>query len=321
MDTTRTCEYQVGQSPRTAAGAPAGPAGPGGPRTRASAPHGPIERMCGTLRLAGIGLLLLSGAWAQPPRPAAAALPEAPDAQRTQDELRQLLDHYPPTLRTVLAADPTLLSNQTYLTPYPALASFLAAHPDVMHNPRFFVGETHVQDANDRIAEFYRDTFGHILALTAFGMALGLLTWLIRTMIDYRRWSRLTRVQTDVHAKLLDRFSNNEDLLAYVQSPAGRHFLESTPIALDSAPRRVAAPMARILWSVQGGIVMAAAGIGLQITSRLFSDVAARPVQGLGVLAIALGAGFIIAALISYFLSKRLGLFELPVTAPRIPQA
>ena len=60
--------------------------------------------------------------------------------------------------------------------------------------------------------------------------------WLIKTLIEHRRWSRLSKIQTDVHNKLLDRFSANEDLLAYIQTPAG------TPvprIGADSA--RVAA--------------------------------------------------------------------------------
>ncbi len=60
-----------------------------------------------------------------------------------------------------------------------------------------------------------------------------MLTWLIRTFIDYRRWLRLTRIQTDAHTKLLDRLTSNEDLMAYIQSPSGRRFLESAPIALD----------------------------------------------------------------------------------------
>ena len=46
-------------------------------------------------------------------------------------------------------------------------------------------------------------------------------------------------MQYQVHNKLLDRFTSNEDLLAYVQTPAGRRFLESAPIPLqDEAPDR-----------------------------------------------------------------------------------
>jgi hypothetical protein len=124
-------------------------------------------------------------------------------------------------------------------------------------------------------------------------------------------------VQTDAHTKLLDRFTANEDLLAYIQSPAGAKFLESSPIALDAAPRSVGAPLGRILWSVQGGVVLVAGGIGLEVVSGRVTDSASQPLQALGVLAIALGLGFVISAIISFVISRRLGLIEPASSAPR----
>jgi hypothetical protein len=146
-------------------------------------------------------------------------------------------------------------------------------------------------------------------------MGIGLLIWLIRTLIDYRRWNRLAKVQTDVHTKLLDRFTANEDLLAYIQSPAGSKFLQSSPITLDAGSRSVGAPLGRILWSVQGGIVLMAAGIGLQVMGNRISGEAAQPLNALGVLGIALGLGFLLSAIISFMISHRLGLLE--PAAPR----
>jgi hypothetical protein len=143
-----------------------------------------------------------------------------------------------------------------------------------------------------------------------FGMAIGLLVWLIRTLVDYRRWSRLAKVQTDVHTKLLDRFTANDDLLAYIQSPAGSKFLQSSPITLDAGPRAVGAPLGRILWSVQGGVVLMAGGIGLQVVSGRVADAASQPLHALGVLGIALGLGFVISAIISFVIAQRLGLIE-----------
>src|SRR5271169_1365292 len=89
---------------------------------------------------------LTSLGWAQPVRPPVAAPPapfvtvEQPDAQRTREELSNLLQRYPPTLRGVFSLDPGLLANQAYLAPYPALASFLNAHPEIVRNPSFYVG-------------------------------------------------------------------------------------------------------------------------------------------------------------------------------------
>ena len=86
---------------------------------------------------------------------------------------------------------------------------------------------------------------------------------------------------------------------------------------LDAAPRSVAAPVGRILWSVQGGLVLMAGGIGLQVVSQQVADEASRPLHALGVLGIALGLGFVISAIISFLISNRLGLIELPTAATR----
>jgi hypothetical protein len=53
-------------------------------------------------------------------------------------------------------------------------------------------------------------------------------------------------IQTDAHNnKLLDRLTANEELITYVQSPAGQRFLESAPISMEG-PRAIAAPIGRI---------------------------------------------------------------------------
>lgn len=253
------------------------------------------------------------GAELVPPAPPAGAF-DQPDAQRTREELSRLLERYPPALRGVLGLDASLLTNQTYLAPYPALLNFLNAHPEIARNPAFYVGEdgpfNRPKDREARVLDLWEGVLGGLAGFIAAGIVIGLLTWLIRTVINYRRWNRLAKVQTDTHAKLLDRFTTNEDLLAYLQSPAGARFLESTPITLDPGPRSVGAPLGRILWSVQAGLVLASLGIGLTMISKRVSVFGSEPFQALGVLAIALGLGFVISAIISFMISHRLGLIE-----------
>ena len=239
---------------------------------------------------------------------------EQPDAQRAKEELSSLLDHYPPSLRGILALDPALLGNESYLAPYPALVSFLNSHPEIAHNPSFYIGESvfpHPRpDPASQVLDIWRNLLDAAAIFAGFAMAVGLLVWLVRTLVDYKRWSRLAKVQTEAHTKLLDRFTANEDLLAYIQSPAGAKFLESSPISLDAAPRSVGAPLSRILWSVQGGVVLIAGGFGLHIVGSRVSDPASESLRGLGVIGIALGAGFVISAIISFVISQRLGLIE-----------
>jgi hypothetical protein len=128
----------------------------------------------------------------------------------------------------------------------------------------------------------------------------------------HRRWNRLSKVQFETHNKLLERFTSNDELLAYVQTPAGRRFLESAPIPLQEAPLSIAAPLSRILWSVQAGIVLAVLGIGLLRVSGRFTDEAAQVFTVAGALMFALGGGFVISAIAAYALSRKLGLLTPP---------
>jgi hypothetical protein len=270
-------------------------------------------------RSLGLGMLALcSLSWAQPPKPVPPF--EQPDAQRTRNELSQLLERYPPSLRTVLSVDPSLLDSQPFLDTYPALVSFLNAHPEIAHNPSFYIGAPEPGPSRgDAVADAWKDVMGDFMIVINLGMGFGLLGWLIRTLVDYRRWNRLTSTQTEFHTKLIDRFSANNDLLTYIQSPAGARFLQSTPIALDAAPRSMGAPLGRILWSVQGGVVLVASGIGLWVVSRQVGDDASQPLHALGVIGVALGIGFAASAIISFFISRRLGLIETPTHTPYVP--
>ncbi|HEY3886800.1 MAG TPA: hypothetical protein VGL62_16415 [Vicinamibacterales bacterium] len=239
-----------------------------------------------------------------------------PDADETRQRLEDLLRQYPPTLPQVLRLDPTLLNSPAYLQPYPALAAFLTQHPEVTHNPGYFFadyGERNQryvrQTPPDRTAEIWRSAMDGIeVAAVVFTIA-GALLILIRMLVDYRRWSRLTKIQTDAHTKLLDRFASNEDLLGYIQTPAGRRFLESSPISIDS-PRSLSAPFGRILWSTQAGAVLTVLGLGIEMVARGAVDEVAAPLGGIGALVIALGVGFLVSAVLAYFLSRRFGLVD-----------
>lgn len=253
------------------------------------------------------------------PAPAAFVSDEA-DAEQTRQKLSELLDKYPPSLGRVLKLDPSLMTNAAYLAPYPALASFLAQHPDVAHNPGFFLERISISTggySNDPRRQDRQDFFnlmGNFTAFLVFLVVTGVLIWLIRLFTDQRRWNRLSKIQTDVHTKLLDRFSSNEDLLAYIQTPAGRRFLESAPIPLHDESRPLGAPFSRILWSVQAGIVLAIGGLGILFVSSRFTDEPAQFFFVVGVVTLALGGGFIVSAVAAYVLSRRLGLLEKPVS-------
>ncbi len=196
---------------------------------------------------------------------------------------------------------------------YPALASFVAAHQEVAHNPRYYLesvsirGELPIESTSYRM---FRGVLNDLLGFSVFLVFVGVMVWVIRTLIAHKRWARLSLVQTETHGKLLDRFTSNEDLLAYVQSPAGRRFLESAPIPLDASPQPLGAPVGRVLWSVQAGLVLVTAGFGLRFVSGQAPADASQALYAIGIVILAIGVGFILSAIVSLALSRWLGLWK-----------
>src|SRR5580700_9791658 len=119
----------------------------------------------------GLGILAVcSLGWAQPPQP---------DAQSTREELSRLLERYPPSVRNVLGVDPGLLGNQPYLATYPALASYLNNHPEIAHNPSFYIpAPAPVAIRDNAVAGAWKDVVGDLMIVLNFGMAVGLGGWL-----------------------------------------------------------------------------------------------------------------------------------------------
>jgi hypothetical protein len=147
--------------------------------------------------------------------------------------------------------------------------------------------------------------------MTVFFVVASVLVWLLKTVLEYRRWLRLTKLQAEVHGKLLDRFTASEELLAYIKSPSGQRFLDAAPLALDQPAARMSAPVNRILWSLQAGFVLACAGGGLIFVSRrITQDEINQFVSVIGVVVLAIGVGFILSAAGAWLLSKRLGLLS-----------
>ena len=254
-------------------------------------------------------------------RPAEATAPQVADerdARDTRERLKSVLDQYPPSVAQVLRLDPSLLTKQDYLAPYPTLSTFLAQHPEVAHNPVFFIGgyAGGQQDAyRPSVAVAVENIFVGLEVAIGVMFGIGTLAWLLRSAIDHRRWLRAMKIQTDAHNKIVDRLASNEDLLAYMQSPVGQRFLTSSPMApppMQHLAQPMGAPLNRILWSVQAGVVLTMVGAGLWLAKNGVIDEAGQAMQVLAILAMALGIGFVLSALASYGLSRQLGLVSSP---------
>jgi hypothetical protein len=235
-------------------------------------------------------------------------------ASETRERLRRLLDQYPPSVRQVLRIDTSLLSRPDYLATYPALAAFLGQHPEVAHNPAWFIGGPELQEEpnNDPRVQAFR-MIEHVAEFAA--VVLGIMTvtfglvWIIKSLLEQRRWTKATRAQGELQTKLIDRFASSDELLAYLQSPAGKALREMPAITTTATARGMDAPLSRIFWSLQAGSVLSAAGAGMLFVSGR-EPLLAPPLFAIGTVILTIGVGFIASAAISYLLSQRLGLVQ-----------
>lgn len=245
---------------------------------------------------------------------------ERPDARETRDRLNELFNQYPPSVREVLRIDPTLMYRADYLANYPVLAAFLEQHPEVAHNPGFFIGEWQFREQNNnpqieaaRTLRSFVDSMTVVLVIVTITTGV---IFLVRTVVEHRRWQRAMKAQSDLNTKLIDRFAASDELLAYLQSAPGKALTEA-PTLPQPAVRGMDAPLGRIFWSLQAGSVMAFAGAGLLFVSgRMREDVAvvAPTLFAFGTVVLTIGIGFLASSAISFFLSQRLGLVR-PLSA------
>lgn len=259
-------------------------------------------------------------------------LPQAPapqaytdpmvSAETVRERFSEVLQRYPRSVPRVLRLDPRLLADPNYMANYPAIQQFIAQYPDVVRNPEYYLAEystnyyqpNESRDPRQQALDMMRnwvEMFMVFVIVVAVSLAV---LWLLKSMVDHRRWLRMTKTQTEVHTKLLDRFASSEELLAYMKTPAGARFLESAPISLDAGPsgrNAVSAPVNRILWSVQAGIVLLMAGTALLVARSwtTFEEVQLM-LATMGTFGAFIGIGFIISAAASWALSSRLGLMN-----------
>jgi hypothetical protein len=249
----------------------------------------------------------------QPAAPAELAVPRAAaeDAEVVRDQLEKLLSRYSPNVGRVLALDPMLMQNPGYLGPYPDLVAFLNQHPEVARNSAYYLSPFRPDfyrppDRDSRMIQLWENFFAGIALFSAFLIVTGALMWVIKTLVDYRRWYRLSKVQTEAHNKLLDRFTASEELLSYINTPSGKRFLESAPIMLDGAAS-TGSPVKRILWAVEIGLVLMCAAGGILAARYAVPPDFGQPFTVAGYLIVSLGVGFVTAALASFVISKRMG--------------
>ena len=147
------------------------------------------------------------------------------------------------------------------------------------------------------------------IVLVVFIIAGGFVT-IVRALLDYRRSVTLIRAQAEAHVKLMEKLASSQELLSYMETEAGKHFLQLVAVGAEG-PRGPQFPFGRILWSVQAGLTVLFAGLGfLFLRGRVSDSGATNGLLVLGTLTVVIGLGFLVSAAASYVISKHLGLLE-----------
>jgi hypothetical protein len=286
----------------------------------------------GLIHGAALVLLFTSLAIAQnkpaTPKPETSASPSVESEKElaaTQEQLVKLL-RVSPTLTEVVARDPSLLSNQEYVSRNnPELARFLQSHPEIARNPDFYLFTNLDRDNGGpsealerkvwpnlprerREDSMMRDFMNDAVPFLVFICVLSALLWLIHVVLENRRWTKIFKLQSEVHGKVMDKFASSQELMAYMNTDVGKRFLEAAPIPVGFERNQpVPSPVARVLTPLQIGVVMTLLGLGFFILSHRLPD-DATPLLIVGVVLLMPGLGFIISAGITWVLARHLGL-------------
>jgi hypothetical protein len=289
---------------------------------------GAVAAIISVAFIMGPGTVIAQAPAAPTARPQPSAMPISDqELSDTQEQLVKLL-RMSPTLTSAVAADPSLLSDQEYVNrSNPALGQFLITHPDVARNPEFYLF-SNLNSGNGRRDQALKravwpdlsqgegvpfnpnlhEVVGDISGVTAFACFLAALIWLIRQFLENRRWSRIFKLQSDVHGRLIEKFSSTQEIASYMGTEAGRRFLEAAPIPVGfESEQRMPNAVSRVLWPLQIGVVLVLLGVGLLFLRNVGPDMNI-PMLVTGTVVLMPGIGFILSAGITWVLAGRLGL-------------
>jgi Flp pilus assembly protein TadB len=138
-----------------------------------------------------------------------------------------------------------------------------------------------------------------MLVLLALFATIG---WVIYLAADTAKRQRRIKAQTELHGRLLDKFSSASEVVEFLQTPSGAQFVDR--ISSDREE-----PASGILRSTHRGIILVVVAIGCLALTKVYGwD--NNPLLVVGVILLCLGIGFLISAAVSHRLSRTLDLAQ-----------
>ena len=139
---------------------------------------------------------------------------------------------------------------------------------------------------------------GELIALV--GMIISFVFFFGVVFLIVRMRQRRYELRAEVQSKLIERFGTSQELVAFLQSPAGRQFV-------DGVQNEKVIVHNRALGGIRKAIILSFFGIGLLTIWGLTEE---AWVSWFGILFIALGVGYLVAAFVSMRLSRENGVTE-----------
>lgn len=140
-----------------------------------------------------------------------------------------------------------------------------------------------------------------VLSIAVCSVFAGWAIWVLTVNI---RRNRSVKYSADIQAKLLDRLTNNQELVAFLDGPAGRRFFESLHFDLADSVNR-------ILNAVQLGMTLLLLGFALLgVRATQDGHFVRDALLMVGAPAMGVGMGFLVSAIISYRLCRSWGLVK-----------
>ncbi len=141
------------------------------------------------------------------------------------------------------------------------------------------------------------------VVLGVWGVVSGF-CWIVWVLATNVRIARVARTQSQMQADMVDRLGASKELMSFLQTEAGQKLFTASP---QVEPRRN--PSNRILAAVQAGIVLLALGLAMFGLSAAI-PLARETFLAFGSIIGAIGLGLLLSALISFRLSKSMGLID-----------
>lgn len=142
-----------------------------------------------------------------------------------------------------------------------------------------------------------------IAPLIGFVGFLYMVGWIVSTVVSGRRRTLELKARADLNTRILEKHGSGREFVEFLQSEGGQKFL-------DFASAEPVGPVDRVLASIQRGTVLALVGVAcLLVRATTSLDQNGLAVMTfIGLVLLAMGIGFLISALVSYRLSRNLGL-------------